>query len=89
MALPRRMTNDVMITERGTRNTCLGPAMQIKVCTPDYRVLTWREVWEAFAVEYPGQWAVQVFPPKERLIDSKAVYHLFVLENEPLGLSLK
>ena len=62
----------IAITERGTRPTALGPALQIKVYARDYRVLTWREVWDAFAARYPGRWAVQVFPPAERLIDQSA-----------------
>jgi hypothetical protein len=79
----------IEITERGQRQSCLGPVLQIKVFTPDYRPLTWREVWDAFAEAYPGRWAVQVFPPAERLVDQKCVYHLFVMEGEPTGLDLR
>lgn len=80
---------EITITERGTRESCLGTVLQIKVATADYRLLSWREVWDAFALAYPGRWAVQVFPPADRLIDAKAVYHLFVLESEPEGLDLR
>ncbi len=80
---------EIIITERGTRETCLGPALQLKICTADYRPLGWREVWDAFAAAYPGRWAVQVFPPAERLLDAKAVYHLWVLNQEPTGLDLR
>jgi len=45
-------------------------------------------VWEAFAAAYPGRWAVEVFPPAERLVDGKHVYHLFVLSDRPEGLDL-
>ena len=79
----------IKITERGVRESCLGPALQLKIYAEDYRLLSWREVWEAFTAQYPDRWAVQVFPPAEKLIDSKAVYHLFVLQCEPKGLSLK
>jgi hypothetical protein len=79
---------DIVITERGTRDSVLGPVLQIKVFAPGYRPLAWREVWDAFATAYPGRWAVQVFPPAGRLIDSKAVYHLFVCEQAPGGLDL-
>lgn len=82
------MTSDVVITERGSRESCLGPVLQLKVFAPGYRTLTWREVWDAFTAAYPGRWAVQVFPPAGRLIDGKAVYHLFVCEGEPRGLDL-
>jgi hypothetical protein len=79
----------IEITERGTRDSCLGPVLQLKVFEPGYRPLLWREVCDAFTAKYPGRWAIQVFPPSERLLDGKAVYHLFVLEKEPAGLSLK
>ena len=55
----------------------------IAIYEPGYRPLAWREVWECFAAAYPGKWAVQVFPPREELVDGKAVYHLFVAD-EPL-----
>jgi hypothetical protein len=80
---------NVTITERGTKETCLGPALQLKVFAEGYPVLTWRQVWDAFTAAYPGRWAVQIFPPSESLIDSKAVYHLFVLDSEPQGFNLR
>lgn len=76
------------ITERGYRDSVLGRVLQIKVFEDGYRPLGWTEVWEAFAERYPGKWAVQVFPPKDQIIDGKAVYHLFVLDGEPAGLNL-
>lgn len=80
---------EIVITERGTKPSRFGPVLQLKVFAEGYPVLTWREVWEAFADRYPGRWAVQVFPPRERLLDGKAVYHLFVLDGEPTGLDLR
>ncbi len=77
------------ITERGRRRTVLGETLQIKVFEAGFRPLGWREVWEAFAAAYPGKWAVQVFPPAEELVDGKAVYHLFVCDQEPEGLNLR
>lgn len=77
------------ITERGYRESCLGRVLQIKVFEPGYRPLAWREVWDAFAAAYPGQWAVQVFPPATHLVDGKAVYHLWVLAGKPQGLDLR
>ncbi len=77
------------ITERGYRESCLGRVLQLKVFTPDYRPLGWSEAWAAFAAAYPGRWAVQVFPPAERLVDSKPVYHLWLLPGEPVGLDLR
>ena len=79
----------VTITERGVRDSCLGPAIQLKIFAEDYRLLSWREVWDAFVTKYPNRWAVQVFPPEDRLVDAKAVYHLFMLQDEPMGLDIK
>jgi hypothetical protein len=76
------------VTERGYRDSCLGRVLQLKIFDPEYRRLSWREVWETFAANYPGKWAVQCFPPASDLVDGKNVYHLFVLESEPDGLSI-
>jgi hypothetical protein len=78
----------ITITERGERDSVLGRVLQLKVFAPGYPPLSWREVWEAFAAAYPGRWAVQVFPPAGSLVDSKAVYHLWLLPGEPAGLNL-
>jgi hypothetical protein len=83
------MSDDVQITERGERDSVLGRVLQLKVFAPGYRPLGWSEVWAAFAAAYPGRWAVQVFPPADRLVDGKAVYHLFMLAGEPTGLDLR
>jgi hypothetical protein len=82
---------DIIITERGYKDSCLGRVLQLKVFTRDYRALGWREVWDAFAAAYPGRWAVQMFPPADRLVDGKSVYHLWVLEPGavPAGLDLR
>lgn len=80
----------MVITERGYRSdTSLGRVLQLKVFAPGYAPLSWSDVWEAFAAAYPGQWAVQMFPPEEELVDGKAVYHLFVCDVAPHGLSIK
>jgi len=72
-------------------DTDLGPVTQIEIYDPGYRPLSWREVWEKFAETYPGRWAVQAFPPRDQLVDGKAVYHLWVLEPGvvPRGLNLR
>lgn len=82
---------NLRIREVEPRETPLGPALYVKFNAMGYRPLSWREVWEAFAARYPGRWAFQAFPPSDRLIDGKAVYHLFVLEPgfEPGGLDIK
>lgn len=80
---------EVLVTERGYRESALGSVLQLKIYAGDYRQLSWREIWEAFSDRYPGRWAVQVFPPRERLLDVKCVYHLWVLPGEPTGLDLR
>lgn len=79
----------IQITERGLHPTALGMALQLKVFAPGYPLLTWREVWEAFTAQYPGRWAIQIFPPASELVDGKNVYHLWVLDNEPVGFNLR
>jgi len=79
----------ITIKERGRRDSALGRVLQLKIFAEDYRPLGWREIWDAYSAAYPGRWAVQVFPPRERLIDEKHVYHLFVLPGEPAGLDLR
>ena len=81
--------SDIIIAERGTRSSCLGVILQLKIFTRDYRPLGWREVWEAFTTAYPNKWAVQFFPPANELVDGKSVYHLFVMDGEPSGLNLR
>lgn len=76
------------LTERGLRDSCLGQALQVKVFAEDYRALGWEEIWQAFIAAYPGRWAVQVFPPRDALVNGKAVYHLWVCD-EPRGLNVK
>jgi hypothetical protein len=78
----------VLIVERGLRESSLGRVLQLKVCTEPPRPLTWDEVYDAFTAKYPGRWAVEVFPPLERLVNGKAVRHLWVLEGAPSGLDL-
>jgi hypothetical protein len=81
--------SDIKITERDRVNTALGPALQLKVFTVDYRLLSWREVCDAFNAAYPGRWGVQVFPPSEFIVDGKCVYHIWLLDSEPAGMNIK
>ena len=71
------------------RATSLGVALYIRVRTEDYRQLSWTEVWEAFSGAYPGRWAVQFFPPSDQLVDETNLYHLYVLEDPPVGVSIR
>jgi hypothetical protein len=77
------------VQEMGWRSTQLGTAQYIRIYTVDYRPLGWEEVWEAFAQAYPGHWAVEVYPPADQLVNEQNIYHLFVLEGEPVGLNIR
>src|SRR5687768_4224837 len=84
------MANDLILQARDEKRvTGLGLVRQIKIFAPGYRTLNWREVWEKFAEAYPGQWAVQRFPPADQLVDGKSVYHLWVCDEPPRGLNIR
>lgn len=85
------MQDLVLVARDEQRQTAFGPVTQIEIYAPGYPVLTWRQVWDAFSDAYPGRWAVQMFPPADRLADGKAVYHIFVLGPGvvPEGLDLR
>lgn len=76
------------IQEMGPRQTSFGSVLYIKVRTPNYRRLHWSEIWKVFSQAYPGRWALEFFPPKEKLLDEANVYHLFVLDKDPTGIDL-
>lgn len=80
---------DLIVTERGNRDSSLGRVLQLKIFRPGYTPLTWGEVWKRFSEAYPGKWAVQVFPPADQLVDGKDVYHLFVCDVAPAGLNIR
>ena len=79
----------IKIREVEERDTELGRALYIKMHAPGYRPMPWSEVWRAFESAYPDRWAVQTFPPHDQLVDGKAVYHLFVLDHESVGLNIR
>lgn len=76
------------VQRREHRSTDLGEAEYIRIFTPNYRKLSWREIWECFSDRFPGMWAVEVFPPADELVDDENVYHLFVFSERPRGLTI-
>src|ERR1017187_3695440 len=82
----------ITIEEVREEDTCLGLAKRICLfddCSGGYRrQLSWEEIWYSFEEKYPGKWAIQVFPPKEYLLNDSHTYHLYVLEKEPQGFNL-
>ena len=60
-----------------------GPYLYIRIRTPGERPMGWEEIWAVFADRYPGKWAMQFFPPGNRLVNDANVYHLYVLPGDP------
>jgi len=69
--------------DMGNRCTSWGTVRYIRVSRDDELPMTWPEIWATFERVYPGQWAIQFFPPQVELVDSANIYHLFVLEGPP------
>lgn len=77
---------DVLECDR--RPTALGEVLYVRIHRVDGAPMGFREVYDVFADAYPGCYAVQVFPPVDRLFDQVNKYHLFVLDQKPAGLDL-
>jgi hypothetical protein len=84
----RRKKEQPFVQEMDVRVTGMGLATYIKVRTESYRQLSWSEVWTVFAAAYPNRWAVQFFPPESELVDDVHCYHLWVLDDPPLGVNI-
>lgn len=83
------MRTDIQIQEMEQRTTSFGEAVYIRVSTPNYRLLSWAEIWARFVEAYPGRWAVQFFPPLSEALDEVNIYHLYVLEDAPTGVNIR
>ena len=81
--------NNIFAQEMGERDTALGVALYVKFRRENCQPIGWRELWDAFNERYPGQWAIQMFPPEDELVDEENIYHLFVLSQHPFGLTIK
>ena len=79
----------VQIKERGVQESSFGPVLQLKVWAAGFPDLSWEQIQKAFNEAYPGRYAVQLFPPRESVVNGKAVYHLWVLPERPRGLDLR
>jgi hypothetical protein len=82
----RREDYDVL--ECDERCTPLGAATYVRIHRHDMAAMGFRELWEVFDALYPARWAVQVFPPRESLLDMANKYHLFVFTLQPTSLDL-
>lgn len=84
----KAVSPEPFVQEMGYRPTDLGVALYIRIRTRDDQQLSWPEIWSCFVDRYPDQWAIQMFPPEEELIDNANVYHLFVLVDKPNGFGI-
>ena len=80
--------DDTTVQTMDKRNTMFGSMTYIRIYTSDYRKLAWSEIWATFADSFPGKWAVECFPPADKLIDEQNIYHLFVLDHPPVGMDI-
>jgi len=80
--------NAVLIVEQGWIQTDFGPALRIHLQRKDKAILSFSEVYCAFATAYPNKWALQCLPPRSHFMDQVNRYHLHVLDTQPKGLDL-
>lgn len=77
---PEQRPPDTYVQEHGrVDGGILSRVDYITIATPDYRPLTWAEVWATFADAYPDRWAVQFFPPQDHMVNEVNKYHLYIL----------
>ena len=82
------LDDDYYILECDIRPTALGEALRIQIHRWDMEPMGWAEIWDVFSTRYPDKWACQVFPPYVMKIDQANKYHLFVFDQEPVGMNL-
>lgn len=80
--------SNTFVQEMGYVMTDLGQLLYIRIRRENYDQLSWREAWEVFRSRYPGQWAVQFFPPASDLVDDADIFHLYVLDFVPTGVNI-
>jgi len=88
------MNNTFVQTVETFRTPPWGKITHLKIYTPDYKRLSWQQVWQAFAAVYPDRWAIELYPPAAELVNDAHVYHLWLLPEgwvppEPMNLAAK
>jgi len=78
----------VYCLECDVRPTVLGLVLRVQLERYDDAAMGWEELHAAFVRRYPGRWAVQCFPPPRATMNGAHKYHLFVLDQPPVGLDL-
>jgi hypothetical protein len=57
-----------------------GPAAHVCILPDDEKPLLWYELWSCFDELYPGQWAIEVYPPVGSLVNNGVSgRHLWIL----------
>jgi hypothetical protein len=70
------------------RLTDAGWCAYVRIHRLDMEKMGYRELWSVVQQLYPGKWAVQSFPPWDKLIDQANKYHVLVFERTPEGFDL-
>jgi len=76
------------VQEMGATDSAFGLVEYIKIRRTDDKPMSWTAVWETFTDRYPERWAIEVFPPADEVVDEANIYHLYILEGKPEGLSI-
>ena len=76
------MNNVLVQTVETFRTPQWGMVTYLKIYTPDYKRLSWLQVWQAFTEVYPDRWAIELYPPTAELVNDAHVYHLWMLPEE-------
>ena len=79
MAEPAILTAAYVQADGYGADSPLGWLERIYIQRYDGQRMTWSEVHAVFADRYPDRWALQWFPPEDRLVDEVNRYHLWVL----------
>jgi hypothetical protein len=75
--------------DMGTVRTDFGVARYIRVQRHDGKPMLWREVYDTLRAVYPDGWAVEFYPPPDRLVDEANISHLYLLDGVvPAGVDI-
>lgn len=74
---------DASVQEMHSLGSPLGELLYVKIRRHDEKPMSWSEVCAVFNDRYPDRWAVQFFPPADRVVDEVHCYHLYVMTDPP------
>lgn len=62
------------------RRSAWGDIIQLEVRTADHQpVHNWQDLYAIKTALFPNRYAIEVYPPQDRLVDGAHAYHLWVL----------